>query len=585
MRGPRRIDRCGKNPPLPERAVDTGAADAIVVGAGVAGLAAALAMCAPDGGRQPRVIVVSKRRLGEGGASNWAQGGVAAAMAADDSPWRHAADTVAVAGGIADRAAVDLLTGRGPRRLLELLARGARFDRDVDGELALGREAAHSASRILHAGGDATGAEMVRALTAAVLAAPWIEVLEETLAEELLVEDGRVVGVLVRSLAGDGGLRAIGAGAVVLATGGIGQAWRYTTNPLEATGDGLAMAARAGARLADLEFMQFHPTALGGPRDPLPLLTEALRGEGAVLLDGNGRRFMVGEHPLAELAPRDVVARAIFRRRQRGEPVFLDARDAVGERFPQRFPTVFARCREQGFDPRVDVLPVTPAAHYHMGGVATDLRGRAWLGRRGLDAGLWACGEVASTGAHGANRLASNSLLEALVFGAEVGEDVVRAGVARPDDRRVRRAAAAVVGGVAALRATSPAPIDTRGSGGGAVDPATVDSILRARVRELMWDHVGVERDGDSLVHALAELDALADEPAAAHGELRNLVTVGRLVTAAALIREESRGAHWRRDVPHAEPAAAHRTLATADQLLATAAAARTGELALAARA
>lgn len=569
MGGPRRIDRCGKNLPLPERAVDAGAADAIVVGAGVAGLAAALAMRAQDGGRQPRVLVVSKRRLGEGGASNWAQGGVAAAMAADDSPWRHAADTVAVAGGIADRAAVDLLTGRGPRRLLELLGRGARFDRDAGGELALGREAAHSASRILHAGGDATGAEMVRALTAAVQAAPWIEVLEETLAEELLVEDGQVVGVLVRSLAGNGGLRAIGAGAVVLATGGIGQAWRYTTNPLEATGDGLAMAARAGARLADLEFMQFHPTALAGPRDPLPLLTEALRGEGATLLDGRGRRFMVDEHPLAELAPRDVVARAIFRRRQRGESVFLDAREAVGERFPQRFPTVFARCQEQGFDPRVDLLPVTPAAHYHMGGVATDLRGRAWLGKRGLDAGLWACGEVASTGAHGANRLASNSLLEALVFGAEVGEDVVRAGVARPGDRRVRRAAAAADGGNAAVRGL------TAGDG----------EALRARVRQLMWDQVGLERDGDALASAFVELELLAGEPVAVSGELRNLLTVARLVTAAALLRHESRGAHWRRDAPQADPSAAHRTLATADALFEAAAiAALTPDLALAAQ-
>jgi L-aspartate oxidase len=576
MAGPQPLARYGRNLPL-ERAAAVEPADAVVVGAGVAGLAAALALRAPEGGTQPRVLVVSKRRLGEGGASNWAQGGVAAALAADDSPWRHAADTIAVAGGIADRAAVELLTGRGPRRLLELLARGARFDRDGDGELAFGREAAHSASRILHAGGDATGAEMVRALTAAVVAAPWIEVLEETLAEELLVEDGQVVGLVVRSRTGAGTRRAVGAGAVVLATGGIGQAWRFTTNPPEATGDGLAMAARAGARLADLEFMQFHPTALAGPRDPLPLLTEALRGEGAILVDGGGRRFMLGEHPLVELAPRDVVARAIFRRRQRGEAVFLDARRAVGERFPQRFPTVFARCREQGFDPRVDLLPVVPAAHYHMGGVDTDLRGRAWLGRRGRDAGLWACGEVASTGAHGANRLASNSLLEALVFGAEVGEDVVRAGLGPPDDRRVRRAAAALGGGSAARRA-NPARAPVAGS----TDAGTV--ALRARLRQLLWDHVGLERDGDGLAHALAELDAIADEPAPADGELRNLVTVGGLVAAAALLREESRGAHWRRDAPRSAPSAAHRTLATADELLAAAAAVRSLELGLGTR-
>ena len=321
--------------------------DVIVIGGGVAGLSAALATRAPEGRQQPRVLLVSKRPFGEGGASNWAQGGVAAAMAAGDSPLRHAIDTIAVAGGIADRAAVELLTARGPLRLRELLADGARFDRDAAGELALGREAAHSAARILHAGGDATGAEMVRSLTLAVREASWIEVLEDTFVEDLLVDRRRVVGVLARSLATTA-VTPIAAGAVVLATGGIGQAWRFTTNPLEATGDGLAMAARAGARLADLEFMQFHPTALATRRDPLALLTEALRGEGALLVDDRGRRFMLAEHPLAELAPRDVVARAIFKRVQRGEAVFLDATAAVGKRFPQRFPTVYARCSEQG---------------------------------------------------------------------------------------------------------------------------------------------------------------------------------------------------------------------------------------------
>jgi L-aspartate oxidase len=526
-------------------------ADAIVVGGGVAGLAAALAMRAPAGRRQPRVLLVSKTRFSEGGASNWAQGGVAAAMAAGDTPWRHAADTLAVAGGIADRAAVEMLTTEGPQRLRELLARGARFDRDAAGELALGREAAHSAPRILHAGGDATGAEMVRALAAAVRGAEWIEVLDETFAEELLLDGGRVVGLLVRRLAAGGGSEAhptaLAAGAVVLATGGIGQAWRFTTNPAAATGDGLAMAARAGARLADLEFVQFHPTALAAPRDPLPLLTEALRGEGATLLDGRGWRFMLDEHPLAELAPRDVVARAIFRRRQAGEPAFLDATEAVGERFPSRFPTVFARCREQGFDPRVDPLPVTPAAHYHMGGVAVDLRGRTSL------PGLWACGEVASTGAHGANRLASNSLLEALVFGAEVGEDVAAMAPGQPEQPAQRELPLA-------RHALREAVVSR------AAD-ATRVAQLRGRVRQLLWDHVGVERDGDGLAAALHELDAVAADPAAASGELRNLVTVGRLVAAAALLREESRGAHWRRDFPAPSPGYAQRTLGTADEL------------------
>jgi len=515
------------------------AADAVVVGAGVAGLAAALAL------RGREVLLVSKRRLGEGGASNWAQGGVAVALGAGDSPRQHAADTVAVAGGIADRAAVETLTTRGPERMRELLARGARFDRDAEGELAFGREAAHSTSRILHAGGDATGAEMVRALTEAVRAVSWICVLEDTFAEDLLVDQGRVVGLLVRDVAPSAGpgphrWRVIAAPAVVLATGGIGQAWRYTTNPLEATGDGLAMAARAGALLADVEFMQFHPTALAGPKDPLPLLTEALRGEGAVLLDSRGRRFMLDEHPLAELAPRDVVARAIFRRRKAGEEVVLDATKAVGERFPQRFPTVFARCREQGFDPRVQPLPVTPAAHYHMGGVAVDLRGRTSI------PGLWACGEVASTGAHGANRLASNSLLEALVFGTEVGEDVVRVAAPRPESRLVRTVARGHLPAAAVVE----------------------DTELRRRVREILWEDVGVERDAAGLRHALSELDRIAASPSAAHGELRNLVEVGRVVAAAALLRRESRGAQWRRDFPGADPQAARRTVATASELL-----------------
>ena len=523
-------------------------ADVIVVGAGVAGLAAALAVGAGAGQGRRRVLLVSKGRFGAGGASNWAQGGVAVALGTADSPRRHAADTVAVAGGIADLAAVDLLTGRGPQRVRELLARGARFDRDETGGVALGREAAHSAARILHAGGDATGAEMVRALSAAVGEAAWVEVMEEAFAEDLLVDGGRIAGLLVRTR---GGVIALSAGAVVLATGGIGQAWRYTTNPPEATGDGLAMAARAGARLADLEFVQFHPTALAAPDDPLPLLTEALRGEGAVLLDGGGRRFMLDEHPLAELAPRDVVARAIFRRRQAGEVVFLDAREAVGERFPQRFPTVFARCREQGIDPRVDAMPVTPAAHYHMGGVAVDLHGRCSLGGP-LVAGLWACGEVASTGAHGANRLASNSLLEALVFGAEAGEDVAALELPPPDSATLRRA----VGELTAQRKRArEAPVEGR------------RAALRTRVRRLLWDHVGVERDGAGLTCALGELDELAADPAASWGELRNLVAVGRLVTAAALLRQESRGAHWRRDFPQPDPAAARRRVATAAEI------------------
>jgi L-aspartate oxidase len=509
-------------------------ADVVVVGGGVAGLAAALAL------RGRRVLLVSKKRLGDGGSSVWAQGGVAVALAAGDSPELHAADTVAVAGGIADRAAVALLTRRGPDRVRELLDLGAEFDRGPQGELTFGREAAHSTSRILHAGGDATGAEMVRTLVAAVRTAPWVEVLDETFVEDLLVDGGRVVGVLARDR--EGAATALAAGAVVLATGGIGQIYRFTTNPPEATGDGLAMAARAGALLADLEFVQFHPTALLTAEDPLPLLTEALRGEGATLVDGRGERFMPAEHPLAELAPRDIVARAIWRRTQAGEQVFLDARAAVGERFPERFPTVFARCRAHGFDPRHELLPVTPAAHYHMGGVAVDLAGRASL------PGLWACGEVASNGLHGANRLASNSLLEALVYGAEVGEAVADEAAPRPDARSVW--------GAARLLAPSSEVADESGH-----------DHLRGRVRTLLWEQVGVARDEAGLREVVAALEALAEGHPGLRGEARNVLTVGRLLAAAALRRRESRGAHYRSDFPAADAAAAQRTLVTAADL------------------
>jgi L-aspartate oxidase len=426
---------------LPAAYDEISRSDVLVLGAGAAGLSAALG-CAPLA-----VTVLTKARLGPqggGGASAWAQGGVASALGDDDTPALHAADTLAAGAGLNDPAIVELLAGEGPRQMRALLALGARFDRDASGRLALGREAAHSRRRILHAHGDSTGAEIVRALLAAVRRAPAIQLVDETFALDLALAGAppvrtplagaplagaplRVVGVLALHPAEGPGGRPGGrrvlhlARAVVLATGGLGQLFLHTTNPREATGDGLAMAARVGARLVDLEFVQFHPTALAGAAaggEPLPLLTEALRGEGAVLIDDRGTRFMSEEHPDRELAPRDVVARAVWRRLAAGRQVFLDARAAVGERFPERFPTVYALCRQRGLDPRREPLPVAPAAHYHMGGVAVDANGRTSL------PGLWACGEVAATGAHGANRLASNSLLEALVFGARVAADL-----------------------------------------------------------------------------------------------------------------------------------------------------------------
>lgn len=487
--------------------------DVLVVGSGAAGLTAALG-CAPL-----RVTVLTKATL-ISGSSPWAQGGVAAAVGTDDTPALHAADTLAAGAGLCDPWAVGLLTGEGPERVKALLELGARFDRSATGELSLGREAAHSRRRILHAR-DATGSEIVRALGEAVLQAPEVKVLERAFAVDLLVEDGRVGGVL--AVHADGRRVLHLAPAVVLATGGPGQLYLHTTNPREATGDGLAMAARAGARLVDLEFVQFHPTALAVETagEPMPLLTEALRGEGAVLIDDQGFRFMGEEHPDRELAPRDVVARAIWRRLMAGRRVFLDAREAVGDDFPERFPTVFELCRQHGLDPRQEPMPVAPAAHYHMGGIAVDGRGRSSL------AGLWACGEVSSTGVHGANRLASNSLLEALVFGSRVAEDLRgQAGRSFPSGRRVP-----------AVPAGTPR-----------------DAGLQLAIRRTMWERVGVVRDEKGLAAALDELETLAESQPEIGGEARNLLSVGRLVTAAALARRESRGGHFRSDHPQPDP-------------------------------
>ena len=489
---------------MPPRRGLAPAAPVVVIGAGVAGLSAAL-------GLAPRsVLLLTKTSFGEGGSSVWAQGGIAAAVSPDDAPALHAADTRAAGAGIVDRSVAELLAAEGPGRIEKLIALGAHFDRDSAGDLALGREGAHSRRRILHAGGDSTGAEMVRALASAVLRCPSIEVRESVQVRDLAISENRVRGVELQS-------GTLAASAVVLATGGVGQVFARTTNPPEATGDGLAMAARAGGRLADLEFVQFHPTALDVGADPMPLLTEALRGEGAVLIDGSGRRFMPHEHSAAELAPRDIVARAIWRRQRDGDRVYLDARAAIGAAFAERFPTVFALCRRHGLDPRREPLPVSPAAHYHMGGVAVDQRGRTSL------EGLWACGEVASTGVHGANRLASNSLLEALVFGARVAEDI-------PARRRGRVARLEPLPRTASKTATPLGRRDVR------------------VVRRVMWEHVGLVRSQASLDQALSRLSAFA-----AHGgvsEADNVALVGWMIAAAARNRRESRGGHYRTDYP-----------------------------------
>jgi L-aspartate oxidase len=499
--------------------------EVLVVGSGAAGLTAALG-CAPL-----RVTVLTKARLGFGGSSPWAQGGIAAAVGKDDDPDLHAADTLAAGAGLNDPHVVEILTHEGPERVEALLRLGAHFDLDDTGSLSLGREAAHSRRRILHAR-DATGAEVVRTLVKAVRQAPEVRVVDEAFAIDLVVEEGQVVGLLAVHADGKRVLHL--ARAVVLATGGLGRLYLHTTNPREATGDGLAMAARAGARLVDMEFVQFHPTALATGADPMPLLTEALRGEGAVLIDETGYRFMGDDHPDRELAPRDVVSRAIWKRLIQGHQVFLDAREAVGEDFPEHFPTVFRLCQEHGLDPRTQPIPVAPAAHYHMGGIAVDECGRTSL------PGLWACGEVAATGAHGANRLASNSLLEALVFGARVADDL-RHGLPAEKTPRGRRP------GFTPLIIQSPG-----------------DEELILAVRRLMWEKVGLSRDAAGLRSAVRELLRLAQAYPRAAGEARNLLCVARLVAAAALERRESRGGHYRSDFPEPDPAWQRRLFLTA---------------------
>ncbi len=429
-------------------------ADVVVIGAGAAGLSVALGLA----GR--RVDLLAKGALGRTGNSPWAQGGVACAVGPDDSPALHAADTLAVGGGLGDPAAVARLTADGPQRLAQLVTIGARFDRDASGRLDLAREAAHSRRRILHAR-DATGAEVVRALGAALPERSGLSVFERAMALELVTDGGRAAGVLARHA--DGALVLHRARAVVLATGGIGRVYARTTNPPEATGDGLALAWRAGARLADLELVQFHPTALDCGADPMPLLTEALRGAGARLVDETGRPLLEG--PGAELQARDVVARGIWAALAAGRRALLDAREAVGDAFPRRFPTVFEACREHGLDPRLEPVPVAPAAHYHMGGIATDLDGRTSV------PGLWAAGEAACTGVHGANRLASNSLLEALVFGGRVARSLAEA---LPNLRRPASHARASGRGAAAGR-----------RGRGRPDRAARDDVERGRARAL----------------------------------------------------------------------------------------------------
>ena len=483
----------------------------LVIGSGVAGLHTAW-----RASEQSDVLLLTKRSLFDS-ATAYAQGGIAAALGAGDSPELHRRDTLAAGAALCDAAAVQVLVEEGPARVRELQTAGADFDLEPTGDLKLGREAAHSKNRIVHAHGDQTGAEVARTLIDRVHESERVGVIEKARVLDLIVRGHECLGVRT-SIAGRPA--EIVADVIVLATGGCGQVYRYTTNPVVATGDGFAIAHRAGARLADMEFVQFHPTALDTAENPLQLISEAVRGEGAILVNAAGERFMVKRHRLAELAPRDVVARAIFREQREGK-VHLDARK-LGNSFTKRFPGIFAICMARGIDPRRDLIPVTPAAHYMMGGVVTDLSGRSTLKR------LYAVGEVARTGVHGANRLASNSLLEGLVFAERVARDLSH---------------------VAALKSEPPAeswkvPVLTdRGAA----------QVSADAVRALMWEHAGIARTAKGLRFALQSLATLEERLPTGATEEQNLVETSRLIVEAALQRKESRGGHYRSDFPKPE--------------------------------
>ncbi|MGW0613378.1 L-aspartate oxidase [Streptomyces sp. NPDC002788] len=509
------------------------AADVVVVGSGVAGLTAAL-RCEAAG---LSTVVVTKARLDDG-STRWAQGGIAAALGEGDTPEQHLDDTLVAGAGLCDEEAVRILVTEGPDAVRRLIETGAQFDESSEGGLELTREGGHHRRRIAHAGGDATGAEISRALVEAVRARG-TRTVENALVLDLLTDaEGRTAGVTLHVM-GEGqhdGVGAVHAPAVVLATGGMGQVFSATTNPSVSTGDGVALALRAGAEVSDLEFVQFHPTVLFlGPdaEGQQPLVSEAVRGEGAHLVDADGVRFMTGQHELAELAPRDIVAKGITRRMQEkdAEHMFLDARHFGADMWEHRFPTILAACRAHGIDPVTEPIPVAPAAHYASGGVRTDSHGRTTV------PGLYACGEVACTGVHGANRLASNSLLEGLVYAERIAADIAAAG----------------------LHARVPQPLPY---------PEIPEHPLQApearfTIQRIMTGGAGVLRSAKSLTRAADQLERLhtdAREALAEHGktaepgvdtwEATNLLCVARVLVAAARLREETRGCHWREDRP-----------------------------------
>ena len=496
--------------------------DVIIVGSGIAGLTTALQIRAYG----YSVLLVTKARVDEG-STKWAQGGIAAALGPGDSPAEHEADTLKAGAGLCDRKAVHALVTEGPEAVARLIARGAVFDRAASGEIALTREGGHLKNRILHAGGDATGAEISRALLAAVTDDPGIEVIEHALVlDALKSESGRVCGVTLHVI-GEGSRDGVGralAKAVILGTGGLGQVFAQTTNPSVSTGDGVALALRAGADVADVEFIQFHPTVLylgAKSSGQQPLISEAVRGEGAILLNDAKEQFMIGIHPLADLAPRDVVAKAIMSQmlKSGSRHVWLDVSKVAN--FSERFPNIYQSCVDHGINPDRELIPVAPAAHYASGGVRVDLAGRSSV------PGLYACGETACTGVHGANRLASNSLLEGLVFAARIADDI------HLTLRKLKREEPVMMSSSEILIAPE----------------------ARTEIANAMSVGAGVIRTRTSLESTAQHLDKIgetnSDKPCVEAWEATNLFTLAKVIVASALIREETRGSHWREDFPN----------------------------------
>ena len=505
----------------------TGIDDVVIVGGGLAGLFCALKLA-------PRpVTVLAAAPIGKGASSAWAQAGIAAAVSPGDTVEKHLQDTLIAGDGIVDEKIARLMVTEAADRIHDLLEFGVPFDRDLEGRLVTSREAAHSENRVVRVSGDRAGRAIMEALVAAVRKTPTIRLMEGYVAEELVMHGRYVRGMIARPDGGNSPNRIeFPARAVVMATGGVGHLYAVTTNPYEASGGGCGMAARAGAIIADPEFVQFHPTAINLGKDPAPLATEALRGEGCTLVNDAGERFMLEIDPDGELAPRDVVARGIFREVAEGRGAWLDCREAVGSNFRHEFPTVYGYCTEAGIDPATQLIPVVPAAHYHMGGILTDADGRSSLD------GLWACGEVTSTGAHGANRLASNSLLEAVVFAGRIADDI--AGL---------------------LPAAKTNPWTDRAGENEDVMPPGDDTEALATLRASMSANAGVIRNAAGLRSALrliVELEQVNHMP-----RFANILATAKLIAASALAREESRGGHFRQDFPHESEDWRRRTFTT----------------------